>query len=475
MIFVLALIAALPFSPDSTNQLVGTWLNRNQAALGVTQVVITQENGALRAHSWSDCMPTDCDQGVAELAVKEGIPTAVFHAGTTATTMYFVHLPNDKLLVAYTTEFQDRPDVKNTDHTDLFALFERQKPHQSDENASALLAKVGQAYGNLATAELQFDYTHESSDEATTTHSSSHTSLLLSSSGKWRGETYGSGERSIEISDGKTVWEYFPDSHQYIAFPVENPRNTIVDRYRSIAQTQGSATITGSGRLGDVDCTAVKIERPDSVRTLWIEPKTNFILKDDVTATFKTPTSFRNSHSVTTFSPVRRLLNGDEKLFSFDPEKVQAKPREQLRQQAQTKSVGTPAPDFTLLDLENRRLHLSEVKGRVVLLDFWATWCVPCREALPNLELLHRDFGDKGLLVLGVNTEAPKDQAAFLEKFGYTFRSLVDANETVKNVYGVGGIPAAVLIDKDGNIQMFDTSGPSYDSLRGTVRKMIAF
>jgi outer membrane lipoprotein-sorting protein len=284
---------------------------------------------------------------VAELAAKEGIPTAVFHAGPTATTMYFVHLPNDKLLVEYKTEFQDRPDLKDADHTDLF---ERQKPGQNDENASALLTKVSQAYGGLTTAELQFDYTHQSTDQATTTHSSSHTSLLFSSSGKWRGETSGSGERSIEISDGKTMWEYFPESHQYIAFPVGNLRNTIVDRYRSIAQTRGPATITGSGHLDDVDCTLVKIERPDSVRTLWIDPKTNFIRKDDVTLTSHSVTT----HSVTTFFPVRVLPTADEQLFSFAPEKVQAKPREQLRQQAQTKSVGTPAPDFTLLDLENR-------------------------------------------------------------------------------------------------------------------------
>ncbi len=378
MVLLLALVAFLPLSPDPTNQLVGTWLNRDQATLGVTQIVINQENGVLFAHSWGACTPTDCDQGVTELAVNEGTATAVFHAGPTATTMYFVHLPNDKLVVEYKMEFHDRPDLKDTD---LIVLFERQKPEQNDQNASALLTKVGQAYGDLTTAELQFDYTHQSTDQATTTHSRSHTSLLFSSSGKWRGETSGSGERSIEISDGKTVWEYFPESHQYIAFPRGNLGNTIVDRYRSIAQTRGSATVTGSAHLGDVDCTLVKIDRPDSVRILWIDPKTNFILKDDVTATVKTPTSSTTSHSVTTFSSVRILPSADEQLFSFDPEKVQAKPREQLRQQAQTKSVGTSAPDFTLPDLENRPLRLSEVKGKVVLLDFWATWCVPCRVA----------------------------------------------------------------------------------------------
>jgi peroxiredoxin/outer membrane lipoprotein-sorting protein len=472
MMLLLAFLASFPLSPDSTNQLVGTWLNHDPASMGVTQIVITQENGILRAHSWGACTPADCDQGVTELALKDGTPTAVFEVGPAVMTMYLVRLPNDKLFVMHKTEFKDRLDLKDRDHTELF---ERQKPEPSDENARHLLKKIGEAYGNLTSAELQFDYTHQGSDQTTTTHSSSHTRLLFTASGKWRAETSGSGERSIEISDGKTVWEYFPESNQYIAYSLGNLRNTIADRYRSIAQTRGSAAIAGSEHFGDVDCTLVKIERPDSTRTLWIDPKTNFILKDDATTTFTTPTDSIISQSVTTFSPVRLLPSADEQLFSFDPQKVQAKPREQLRQQASTNSVGKAAPSFTLLDVVNKPLNLSDLKGKVVLLDFWATWCVPCRAALPNLELLHRDFKEKGLLVLGVDTEEPKDQTAFMERFGYTFRSLVDANERVKNLYAVGGIPATVLIDKDGNIQMFDTGTASYDSLRETVRRMITF
>jgi peroxiredoxin/outer membrane lipoprotein-sorting protein len=470
MVLLLALLAFLPLSPDSTNQLVGTWLNHDPATMIVTQIVITQENGVLRAHSWGACTPTDCDWGVTEVTLNEGTLTATFNAGPATTTMYLVRLPNDKLLVVHKAEFKDRPDFKDPDHTELF---ERQKPDPSDENARALLKKVAQAYGNLTTAELQFDFTHEGSDQTTTTHSSSHTRLLFTASGKWRGETSGSGERSIEISDGKTMWEYFPESNQYIAYSLGNLRNTIVDRYRSIAQTRGSAAITGSEHLGDVDCAVVKIERPDSVRTLWIDPKANFILKDDIATTHSTPIS--SSISVTTFSPVRLLPSADDQLFFFDPQKVQARSRDQLRRDAPTKSIETLAPDFTLPDLQNQPLKLSELKGKVVLLDFWATWCAPCRAALPNLELLHRDFKDKGLLVLGVDTEEPKDQAAFMEKFGYTFRSLVDANEKAKNLYHVGGIPTTVLIDKDGKIQTFDADGSSYDSLRETIRRMVTF
>jgi peroxiredoxin len=91
------------------------------------------------------------------------------------------------------------------------------------------------------------------------------------------------------------------------------------------------------------------------------------------------------------------------------------------------------------------------------------------------VELLHRDFKDKGLIVLGVDNEESKDQAAFLGKFGYTFRSLTDPTEQVKNLYRVGGIPTTVLIDREGKIQVFEPGGSSYDSLRDAVRKVGIF
>jgi thiol-disulfide isomerase/thioredoxin len=103
-------------------------------------------------------------------------------------------------------------------------------------------------------------------------------------------------------------------------------------------------------------------------------------------------------------------------------------------------------------------------------MDFWAIWCFPCRSALPTVELLHRDFKDKGLIVMGVDNEEP-----FLEKFGYTFHSMVDPTEQVKNLYRVGGIPTTVLIDKEGVIQVYELGGSSYASLREALLKMGIF
>jgi peroxiredoxin/outer membrane lipoprotein-sorting protein len=409
---------------------------------------------------------------VTALNFKEETATAVFHTGPIETTMYFVRMPHDTLLALYKSEMKDRPEYKDQDHTESF---NREKSNSKDEGARGLLKKVAEAYGNLRSAEFEFEDVHLITDQTTVTRSKLLTHLLISSRGKWRGETSGSGERRIEIADGKTLWTFFPESNQYTAYPAGNKRGPILDRYLSIEKVRGSATIIGSERIGTFDCKVVKIERPDSVRNLWIDAKTNLILKDDSTVTVSPPSDLETINSVTTFSVTRVLPALDDQLFSFDPQKVQAKQRDDLRHQAQTNSIGTPAPDFALFDLENKPVKLSELRGKAVLLDFWATWCAPCRAELPQVELLHRDFKDKGLIVLGVDDEESKDQAAFLGKSGYTFRSLVDPTEQVKNLYSVGGIPTTVLIDRQGTIQVFELGGSSYDLLREAIQKVGIF
>ena len=447
--------------------MIGAWVNHDSSSMGVTQIVISNENGGLDAHVWGSCTPVDCDWGTTPLTVKDGTLTAVFHNGPIVTTMYFVLLPNDMLMAVYKFESKEIPEFKDQDYTESF---DREKTNANNESARRVLEKVAEAYSNLTAGEFAFEEANERTNQSTASRSKRQTHLWIASNGRLRVETSSWPERTIIISDGKTLWRYFPESNQYTGYPA-GPSVSIIEGYRSIDQVQGSITISGSGRLGDADCTLVRMMRPGSERILWIDPKTNFVLRDDATKTYSAPPNSTTFHAVTTFSVARTVRSVDEKQFSFDPQKVQAKARDEVQRKARTESVGTPAPDFALNDLGSHAIKLSEMKGKVVLLDFWATWCAPCREALPDLELLNRDFKDKGLVVLGVDAEDAKDQAEFLSKFGYTFRSLVDYGDKVKNLFGVGGIPTIVLIDQKGTIQIFDTGTSTYDSLREAVRK----
>lgn len=121
-------------------------------------------------------------------------------------------------------------------------------------------------------------------------------------------------------------------------------------------------------------------------------------------------------------------------------------------------AVGTPAPDFTLPTADgSKTISLSSLKGQVVLIDFWASWCPPCKEALPHTQKLSDDYKDKGVTVLAVNTADKKaDMDAFLKAHPeYTMTVLFDADPSQKvanGAYKVTGIPTFYVIDKDGNI-----------------------
>lgn len=111
------------------------------------------------------------------------------------------------------------------------------------------------------------------------------------------------------------------------------------------------------------------------------------------------------------------------------------------------------APDFSLPTLEGRAVTLSALRGQVVLLNFWATWCPPCREEMPSIERLHRELGDQGLVVLAVDVdESPRLVAKFMKDFGLSFPALLDARSEVASRYGVGGLPTTWLIDRRGRV-----------------------
>ena len=118
--------------------------------------------------------------------------------------------------------------------------------------------------------------------------------------------------------------------------------------------------------------------------------------------------------------------------------------------------VGATASDFTLRDLDGRQVHLSDYTGRVVLLDFWATWCVPCAAELPSLQKLYEDKKSDGLVVLGVAMDGPESVAQvspFARRYNLTFPVLLDEETRVVNVYNPKRVaPMTVLIDKRGII-----------------------
>ena len=112
------------------------------------------------------------------------------------------------------------------------------------------------------------------------------------------------------------------------------------------------------------------------------------------------------------------------------------------------------APDFTLRTLNGPNLRLQEQRGRVVMINFWATWCGPCRQEMPHLNSLYQKYRASGFVLLSVNVDDDTRNAADVAaKLGVTFPVLLDTDKQVSRRYDLATMPSTVLIDRDGKVR----------------------
>ena len=120
-------------------------------------------------------------------------------------------------------------------------------------------------------------------------------------------------------------------------------------------------------------------------------------------------------------------------------------------------AIATPqatAPDFTLKSADGRNLRLQEQRGQVVLVNFWASWCGPCKQEMPHLSRLYDKYRSSGFTLLAVNIDDDaRHGAATAVKWGLKFPVLLDADKKVTRLYDLGAMPSTVLIDRDGKVR----------------------
>lgn len=138
--------------------------------------------------------------------------------------------------------------------------------------------------------------------------------------------------------------------------------------------------------------------------------------------------------------------------------------------------VGDKALNFTLLDLDGNPVSLSDFEGQPVIINFWATWCAPCRIEMPELQEAYEAYQDDGLVILAINQDEPADLAReyFEEEMGLTFTALLDDNSAISTAFGIFGLPSTFFIDPEGTVTAIHRGPLTFSQIEGYLEETIS-
>lgn len=147
-----------------------------------------------------------------------------------------------------------------------------------------------------------------------------------------------------------------------------------------------------------------------------------------------------------------------------------------LAMMAQAEAINVPAPDFTLESRSGENLRLEDYRGEVVMLNFWASWCGPCRQEMPLMDDIYSQYKDLGFTILAVNVDENRDEALrFLEAVPVDYPILYDPESRVSELYEVQAMPTTVMIDRNGNARFVHYGyQPGYeDDYEQQIRELV--
>ena len=210
--------------------------------------------------------------------------------------------------------------------------------------------------------------------------------------------------------------------------------------------------------------------------TSWIDKKLGITVQSDISMKVAIPGGISTqTHVKTVMKDIEIDAPIADSIFTFTPPQG-AKEVEKLSlfgaMGATPDLAGKAAPDFTVQTVDGKPYSLSALKGKPVLLDFWATWCGPCRKAMPSVEQISQDYKDQGLVVLGVNAGEDRDTVReFLKKTPMAYPAVLGGESGILKNYQVTAYPTFVLIGSDGKIAAYEIGFNSQEMLRAMLQQ----
>ena len=318
--------------------------------------------------------------------------------------------------------------------------------------------------------------------------------------GKMRMEAKVQGRTMLVVSDGESTWMYYSTNNEYTrksaalgpegimaAMGIGDMAPKLADVHMP-PKTIGEESVTIDGQKHD--CWVVRtdigaMELPaaaqgaklsDGVMTYWFDKKLGIDLQSTIAMKVSTPGGLSIETRLKTVKK-EFAIDGpmDDSLFAFTPPEG-AKEVEKLTLfgsfGATPDLVGKAAPEFTVPAPDGKPYSLAALQGKPVLLDFWATWCAPCRASMPTVEQISRDYKDKGLVVLGVNSGEDRDTVReFLKKTPMPYPAVLGVDNGILKDYQVTVYPTFVLIGADGKIAAYEMGFGGEARLRAMVEK----
>ena len=319
-------------------------------------------------------------------------------------------------------------------------------------------------------------------------------SLAVKNPGKMRVETKMPMGTSTMISDGETTWMYLSMLKQYTKVPaargVQGVLETSGIRMPDPAKSQGKSKTLREEKIemdGEkhacwvVETTIEKMPLPSgaaisaAVFHVWIDKNSKMDLKTEMSGKMQggpMPAAIEFRQSIN-----KRGLKLDAEIpdstFTFNPP-ADAKevPQFDAPGMEPPSLTGKAAPAFQVKSLDGKAYELASLKGKVLLLDFWTTWCSPCRREMPMLEKLHREFRDKDLVVLGLNVGEDRETIEkFLKEAPVSYAIAPAGDGEVVAAYQVSAFPTYVVIGRDGTIAAHQIGGSGEAKLYGLLEK----